>query len=70
MNAEEVRSKPDSELRFDMRNMKRELFDLRVKGQVETSANPSRVRQLRRAIARIETVLHERSAGIRGAAPQ
>ena len=66
MKTEEVRSKTDSELRFDLANMKRELFDLRVKGQIETSGNPARIRELRRSIARVNTVLGERSQGIRG----
>jgi large subunit ribosomal protein L29 len=70
MKAEEVRSKTDSELRFDMNNLKEELFHLRLRGSAETLSNPSRIREVRRAIARIQTVLHERTAGIRGAAPR
>ncbi len=66
MKIDEVRSKTDSELDFEITNMKRELFDLRFRAATETNANPARIRVLRRSIARITTVLHERSAGIRG----
>jgi len=68
MKTEEVRSKTDSELRFDLNNMKRELFDLRIGGQIETSGNPGRIGELRRSIARVLTILGERSQGIRGQA--
>lgn len=67
MNAEEVRSKTDAELRFDKGNLQKELFDLKFQSSTEASANPSRVRYVRRAIARINTVLHERATGVRGA---
>lgn len=66
MNIEEVRSKTDAELRFDLGNLKKELFDLRFRTATETSQDPSRVRVVRRAVARINTVLHERSTGVRG----
>lgn len=70
MNAEEVRSKTDAELRFDMKNLKQELFQLRFRSATETTNDPSRVRNVRRTISRIKTVLHERSQGIRGAEPR
>lgn len=66
MKIEEVRSKSDSELRFEAKGMKKELFDLRFRTATEASSNPSRIRHLRRSIARVETVLHERAHGIRG----
>ena len=70
MNIEEVRSKTDAELDFESANMKRELFDLRFRAATETSANPARIRILRRGIARVETVMHERRTGIRGQEPR
>jgi len=63
---EEVRSKTDSELSYEVENMKKELFDLRFRSASETAGNPARIRVLRRAIARINTVGHERDKGIRG----
>ena len=66
MKIEEVRSKTDSELEFDMNNLKKEMFDLRFKASIGSAANPAAIRVHRRAIARIQTVLHERATGIRG----
>jgi len=63
---EEVRSKTDSELEFEVANMKKELFDLRFRSATETAANPAKIKTLRRSIARINTVSHERNTGIRG----
>jgi len=70
MKIDEVRGKTDSELAFDLDNMKKELFDVRFKAAAETSANPARIRTLRRTIARITTILHERDQGVRGQEPR
>ena len=66
MKTSEVRTKTDAELRFDLDERRRELFDLRFRSSTEQSANPSRIREARREVARIRTVLHERANGIRG----
>jgi large subunit ribosomal protein L29 len=66
----ELKEKQDSELRFDVTQMSRELFDLRFKSSSEGLADPSRIRTLRREIARLKTMLHEREMGLRGAAPK
>jgi large subunit ribosomal protein L29 len=70
MNIEEVRSKTNGELEFDLGNLKKELFELRFRSATETNANPARISQLRRGIARARTVLHERARGIRGQEPR
>ena len=70
MKIEEVRSKTDAELEFDLKNMKKELFDLRFQAATETSANPSKIRATRRAAARVTTILHERKIGLRGQEPR
>lgn len=69
MKIDELRGKTDDEIGFDLAQSKRELFDLRFKAATETSANPSRIGELRRAIARMNTILHERSSKIRGQEP-
>jgi large subunit ribosomal protein L29 len=66
----EVKEKQDKELRFDVDTMSRELFDLRFKSSSEGLADPSRIRTLRREIARMKTLLREREMGLRGAAPK
>ena len=70
MNIEEARSKTDAELTFDLKNMKKELFDMRFQAATETSANPANIRVMRRSVARITTVLHERKSGVRGQEPR
>ena len=56
----DLRQKSDDELRDELKNLKREQLNLRFQrssGQLEAT---SRVRQLRRDIARINTVMTER----------
>ena len=60
MKTEDVRAKTDDELTEQLDTLGRESFNLRFQranGQLE---NTSRVRQVRRDIARIKTVLGER----------
>jgi large subunit ribosomal protein L29 len=70
MKIEEVRSKRDSELEYDLAQLKKELFGLRFKGATETSASPSRIREVRRLIARMQTIRNERKHKIRGQEPR
>ena len=60
MKIEEVKSKTDTELAFELGKMKKELFELRFKSRTAGSANPARIRVLKRTIARVHTVRHER----------
>lgn len=60
MKAEDLRAKSADELKDELLQLKREQFNLRFQkasGQLE---NTARVRQVRRDIARIKTVLHQR----------
>ncbi len=62
MKAKEVRQKTDDELSDQLGDLQKEAFNLRFQqasGQLENNA---RVREVRRDIARIKTVLHERSS--------
>ena len=70
MKIEEVRGKTDAELDYEVAELKKELFGLRFKSATETSNNPSRISAVRRTIARINTVAHERKTGIRGQEPR
>jgi large subunit ribosomal protein L29 len=58
---EEVKSKTDSELAYELDKMKKELFELRFKARTAGNANPARMRVLKRTIARVHTVRHERA---------
>lgn len=60
MKPEEIRAKSEDELRDELRDLKKEAFNLRFQqasGQLE---NTARVRDVRRDIARVQTVLNER----------
>ena len=60
MKAEDVRAKSDDELKEQLLNLRKESFNLRfqaVSGQLE---NTSRMREVRRDIGRIKTILNER----------
>jgi len=61
MKAGDVRAKTDDELKGELDQLSKEVFNLRFQkasGQLE---NTARVRQVRRDIARIKTVLGERT---------
>lgn len=65
MKANELRNMTTAEIEQKINAFKEELFNLRfqlVTGQLE---NPKRISEVRRAIARAKTVLHERELGIR-----
>jgi len=56
----DLRSKEEQELRFDLRRLAKELFELRFKASAEDVATPHRIGAIRRGIARIKTLLRER----------
>ncbi|HIE72424.1 MAG TPA: 50S ribosomal protein L29 [Planctomycetes bacterium] len=70
MKIEEVRSKTDSELKFDLGNLKKELFELKFRAATDSGASTAKIRENRRSIARINTILHERVSGVRGQEPR
>ena len=69
MKIQEIRGKTDYELQRDVEKLRRELFDLRFKAPVQSLASTAQLTTIRRAVARIDTVLHERKHGVRGAKP-
>ena len=62
MNVKEIRDKSTDELLKTLDEFKKELFDLRFQRATGSIDNPMRIRELRRSIARILTVLKEREA--------
>ncbi|MDR1778311.1 MAG: 50S ribosomal protein L29 [Clostridiales Family XIII bacterium] len=60
MNLDKIREMTDAELEGELKKMKTELFNLRfqhVTGQLE---NPIRLRDVKRDIARVKTVIREK----------
>ena len=61
MYAAEMRTKSESDLNLELVELRREQFNLRMQRAVGQLGNPSRFREIRREIARIKTVLNEKS---------
>ena len=61
MKAQDVRAKTDDELRDELVALKKETFNLRFQGATGQLENTARMRQARRDIARIKTVLASRA---------
>ena len=66
MNIKEVREKSSDELKKAVEDMKVELFDLRFARATGSIDNPMRIRELKKSIARVLTVLHERESEVKG----
>ena len=61
MKASEMRNKSVDELQQEKQDLKKELFNLnfqKVTGEIE---NPMRIRQVRKDVARILTVINEKN---------
>ena len=61
MNIKEIRDLSDADLLKTLDESKKELFDLKFEKATGTVENPMRIRELRKTIARILTVLNEKS---------
>jgi large subunit ribosomal protein L29 len=59
--ATDLRAKTDDQLGEELGNLKREAFNLRFQAATSQLEKPSRVREVRRDIARIKTLQTERS---------
>ena len=62
MNAQELRDKTPDQLRDDLANLKKEAFNLRFQQATGSLENPARIRQVRREVARVQTVLNEKAS--------
>ena len=60
MNARELRTRSDEELRTELMALHREAFNLRMQKGTGQLTRPGQVTALRRDIARVKTVLNER----------
>lgn len=58
--ATELRELSDEQLQAELTQTQQELFRLRFQASTEKLDAPSNLRRLRRSIARIKTLLHER----------
>ena len=61
MKAEDVRAKSDDELKEQILDLRKEAFNLRFQSASGQLENTARVREVRRDVSRIKTILNERS---------
>lgn len=64
MKAKEIRDLTTAEIEQNVKSLKEELFNLRFQlatGQLE---NTARIREVRKSIARMKTVVREREIGV------
>ncbi|NLC97395.1 MAG: 50S ribosomal protein L29 [Erysipelotrichaceae bacterium] len=64
MNVKEIRSKSNEELNIEMTTLKEELFNLRFQQATGQLENPSRMKEVKKTIARIKTIITERVSEI------
>ncbi|NLY90277.1 MAG: 50S ribosomal protein L29 [Firmicutes bacterium] len=65
MKAEEIRAMSGDELQKKLTDLKAELFNLRFQLATGQLDNPARVRSVRRDIARVKTIMHEREGKVK-----
>lgn len=63
MKAKEVRDLSTVELQAKLKELKEELFRLRFQLATAALENPMRIRQVKKDIARVHTILYERETG-------
>ena len=61
MNAADLRSKSVSELKLELHNLLRERFNLGMQRGTGQLSRPDQIKKVRRDIARVNTVLNEKS---------
>jgi large subunit ribosomal protein L29 len=59
----ELRALSNEELVAKIKESKKELFDLRLKQSTGSLEKPSKIRELRKNVARMQTILKERENG-------
>lgn len=62
MNAKELNDKTPDQLRDELFALKKEAFNLRFQQATSQLENTARIRQVRRNVARIKTVLNQKAA--------
>jgi large subunit ribosomal protein L29 len=60
MKASEIREKTQSELDKELKELKSELFKLRFQLATNQLENPMRIKEVKKSIARVKTVMRER----------
>ncbi|HMM71032.1 MAG TPA: 50S ribosomal protein L29 [Rhodocyclaceae bacterium] len=64
MKASELRTKSVPDLRHELLELLREQFSLRMQSATQQLANTMQLRRVRRDIARVRTVMHQKATGL------
>ena len=64
MNVKEIREKSNEELNKEMTSLKEELFNLRFQQATGQLENASKIKDIKKTIARIKTIITERENGL------
>jgi len=64
MKASEIRDKTGPELEQELAELKSELFKLRFQLATNQLDNPMKLKEVKKSIARVKTVMRERELGI------
>ena len=62
MKAKEIREMTADELNAKLKELKDELFHLRFQHAINQLDNPHKIEEVKRDIARVMTILHEKNA--------
>jgi large subunit ribosomal protein L29 len=62
MKAKDIRERSDAELRKTLGDLEEQLFKLRFQKSTGQIENPIKIREVRKDIARVMTVINERQA--------
>ena len=66
MNAHELREKTPDQLRDDLLTLKKEAFNLRFLQATNQLENTARMRDVKRDVARVKTILNEKATAAAG----
>ena len=64
MKVNEIRDMSSDEQVEKLKSLKEELFNLRFQNATGQLENPMRIREVKKSIARLKTILHEGKLGI------
>lgn len=62
MDANELRDKTPDQLRDELTSLKKEAFNLRFQQATGQLENTARMRDVKRSVARVKTILNEKAA--------
>ena len=62
MKIDDLKTKSEDELKVELESLKKEAFNLRFQQATGQLENTARVRQVRRSVARVKTILSGKSA--------